>query len=33
MNAKIDNFSEMEKVLSVKSDTNNRTAALFGHLV
>jgi len=27
---KIDNFSEMKKVLSIKSDTNNRTTALFG---
>jgi hypothetical protein len=30
MNAKIDKFSEMEKVLSVKNDTNDGMIALFG---
>lgn len=30
MNAKIDNFSEMESVLSVKSDMNDGIVTLFG---
>ena len=30
MHAKIDNFSEMEKFLRVKNDTNDGMLALFG---